>query len=85
MRQNGFWVLSANTVARSLIFKCVKCRKFRGKVEEQKMANLPKERLSDDPPFSHCGVDMFGPFVVKDRRSDLIYYLQVCFIVGRRR
>ena len=24
------------------------------------------DRLSKEPPFTYCGVDMFGPFLVKD-------------------
>ena len=33
------------------------------------MENLPADRLSEEPPFTYCGVDMFSPFLVKDGRK----------------
>ena len=30
------------------------------------MANLPKDGISEESPFNFCGIDMFGPFTVKD-------------------
>ncbi|KAK3736769.1 hypothetical protein QZH41_020665, partial [Actinostola sp. cb2023] len=38
---------------------------LRGAVQEQRMADLPKDRLESAPPFTSCGVDYFGPFLVK--------------------
>ena len=38
------------------------------------MANLPACRLKEAAPFTHCGVDMFGPFTVKQRRSTVKRY-----------
>ena len=35
------------------------------------MADLPKDRMCIDPPFTYCGVDIFGPFVVKDDRKEV--------------
>ena len=45
------------------------------------MADLPKVRCLDVPPFTHCGVDMFGPYTIRERRSDLKRYraLFTCF------
>ena len=45
------------------------------------LADLPKDRCIEAPPFTHCGVDMFGPFVIRETRSDLKGYcaLFTCF------
>ena len=77
-----FWIVSVNSVARSVLSKCVKCRKIRGQALTQKMANLPEERLiPDKPPFSCVGVDFFGTFLVRQGRSKLKRYgvLFTCF------
>ena len=50
------------------------CRKLRGTVGEQKMADLPLDRLQPAPPFTFCGVDYFGPFYIKDGRRELKPY-----------
>ena len=28
------------------------------------MTDLPKDRCTEAPSFTHCGVDLFGPFVI---------------------
>ena len=38
------------------------------------MADLPTERLFQEPPFSYCGIDMFGPIVVKEGRKEMKRY-----------
>ncbi|XP_067933334.1 uncharacterized protein [Watersipora subatra] len=48
------------------------------------MASLPHERSSQSPPFSYCGIDCFGPFMVKDRRTELKRYgLMVTCLASR--
>ena len=74
IRSNGFWVVQCNTIVWSLIEECVKCRLLRGKLGEQKMTDLPTDRTIDEPPFTNCGVDMFGPFLIKEGRKDLKRY-----------
>nr|XP_054770423.1 uncharacterized protein LOC129278240 [Lytechinus pictus] len=64
-----YWLLSAGTAIRSMISKCVICRRQRGKMMNQRMADLPENRLlPDEPPFSKVGIDYFGPFEVKRGR-----------------
>ena len=81
LRKNGIWVLGANAVVRKIIHKCVICRKLRGKFGDQKMSDLPKERCCQAAPFTHCGVDMFGPFIIREREgpvlNDIVPYLPV--------
>ena len=36
--------------------------------------DIPKERISNDLPFTRYGVDMFGPFTITERRSELKRY-----------
>ena len=35
------------------------------------MANLPEERLLAEGPFVHCGLDMFGHYIVKIGRKEV--------------
>ena len=38
------------------------------------MANLPDERLQPALPFTHCGVDYFGPWLIKEGRNEVKRY-----------
>ena len=67
-------ILVANSVVRHFISKCVTCRRLRGVVGEQRMADLPKERIAPAPPFTYYGIDYFGPFYIKEGRKELKRY-----------
>jgi len=43
-------------------------------VVEQKMADLPEDRLDPAPPFMFCAVDYFGPFSIKEDRKEMKRY-----------
>ena len=66
IRSHGYWVINCTSAVKSVIPTCVECRELHGKIYQQKMWNLPIDRLLEEPPFTYCGVDMFGPFLVKD-------------------
>ena len=77
-----YWIVGARSLVRQLVSQCVTCRRREGPVMQQKMADLPKERLvPHQPPFTYTGVDFFGPFHVKRARSTIKIYgcLFVCF------
>ena len=68
--QENFWITNVAQIIKSVTSKCVVCRKYRAQVMEQKMADLPKERVNPvDKAFSSCGCDFFGPIEVKRGRS----------------
>ncbi|KAK7896434.1 hypothetical protein WMY93_021759 [Mugilogobius chulae] len=65
-----YWIINANSAARRIISQCTECRRYRGKLGQQKMSDLPKERvLPDKAPFTNVGVDYFGPLEVKRGRT----------------
>ena len=73
--QERFWIPCANAMARKTMKSCIFCRRYQAKVEQQKMADLPQDRITpDEPPFTHVGVDYFGPIEVKRGRSQVKRY-----------
>ena len=74
IRSHGLWVINGNSLVRYIISQCFRCRILRGKSMSPKVADLPKDRIEPSPPFTYCGLDMFGPFLVRERRSDLKRY-----------
>lgn len=74
IRASGYWIIGASGAIASAISKCVKCRKLRGAVQEQRMAELPDDRVEPAPPFTNSAVDCFGPFIIKEGRKELKRY-----------
>ena len=69
IRQAGYWLIGGhNTVARELN-KCVTCKKLRGPVIQQRMADLPADRTEVAPPFTNVGFDVFGPWMIRSRKT----------------
>ncbi len=62
IREFGFWVVNAGKEVGGVVYRCVRCKWLRGKLNNQKMADLPFDRTLVVPPFTYCGVDVFGPF-----------------------
>ncbi|XP_076862530.1 uncharacterized protein LOC143514793 [Brachyhypopomus gauderio] len=69
IRSAGFWIIGGKRKTSSVIHQCVICRRLRAPVSSQKMADLPAARLSTDPPFTHVGLDVFGPWIICSRRT----------------
>ena len=84
IRQNGYWILKGSSrVARS-IFNYVTCKRLRKPAEEQKMSCLPDDRLNPASPFFYSAVDSFGPFIVRERRSNVKRYGVLFTCMGSR-
>ena len=84
LRQNSYWILKGSSSVAKSIFNCVTCRRLRKPAEEQKMACLPDDRLNPAPPFSYSAVDFFGPFIVRERRSNVKRYGVLFTCMGSR-
>ena len=69
IRQAGYWLIGGHrTVARELS-KCVVCKKLRGPLLDQRMADLPADRTEVAPLFTNVGFDVFGPWMVRSRKT----------------
>lgn len=69
IRSAGVWIVGGKRLVSSVLHNCVTCKKLRGRLMEQKMAPLPAERLTSEPPFTHVGLDVFGPWSIVTRRT----------------
>ena len=71
-----FWLTKGRAAIKSYIMSCVTCKRLYGKPQEQLMAPLPPERITPGlPVFSYVGIDLFGPFYIKNYRSEIKRYL----------
>lgn len=69
IRSDGIWIVGVKRCIARHLHRCVICNKLRGKTAEQKMADLPSDRLSTEPPFTNVGIDVFGPWSISTRRT----------------
>ena len=68
--QQQFAIVKLRTALRTVVSKCVTCRKRRADTINPMMADLPRERLAyREPPFTNTGIDYFGLFYVSVKRS----------------
>ena len=75
LMRERYWVIGGRTAVRQVLRNCFVCKRLSASPNIQKMADLPKDRVTPEkPPFSHVGVDCFGPFLVKQGRSQVKRY-----------
>ena len=65
-----FWFPKINQTVKTILNRCLVCRRRDGRLQVQMMANLPASRTAvDHGPFEVSGADLFGPYDVKVARS----------------
>ena len=70
--QQEYWIIVIRDALRKIKSRCIKCRTRNANPIHPPMADLPRERLDEhDLPFTHTGVDYFGPIEVKLLRRTL--------------
>ena len=67
--------MKGTSVVSRVINSYTQCRHRFAKPNLQLMAELPFSRLQiDTHPFAYCGVDYFGPLIVRHKRSKIKQY-----------
>lgn len=63
IKRTGYWVINGNGAVKRLISHSVTYRKLRNSLSIRKVSHFPIERLKEAPPFTYCGLHLFGPFL----------------------
>ncbi|XP_067208442.1 uncharacterized protein [Linepithema humile] len=61
----GLWILGAATRVRQVARQCVRCARYKSEVGQQRMGQLPPERVKPARPFASAGVDYAGPIQLR--------------------
>ena len=64
--RSKYWVIGGRSLVRTIIHKCVVCRRFEGKpLIAPPAPPLPSFRVNKAPPFAYTAVDFAGPMYLK--------------------
>lgn len=66
--QRKFWIPGIRYILRSVVFKCLKCYRFKAKPLEPFMSSVPSSRFKMVRAFVNTGVDLAGPFLLKESK-----------------
>ena len=71
MIQERYWVLRGREAVKKFTWSCVICRKHEGTpYGPLPPADLPSNRVSEDPPFTHIGLDFAGPLYIEIKNTE---------------
>ena len=60
-----YWIVRARNRIRRLTHQCIRCTRFRGRLQVQQMAPLPAVRVIPARPFAYTGLDYVGPYLLR--------------------
>ncbi|XP_054709017.1 uncharacterized protein LOC129218719 [Uloborus diversus] len=60
-----FWITQGRDLSRKIVHECVICAKYKPRILEHKMRDLPPERCKQTFPFLNTGTDFVGLFYIK--------------------
>ena len=63
-----YWIISERKIVNEVIHHCINCQRMLRQPGNQKMADLPTERVNVCNPFEVTACDVFGPMTVKHGR-----------------
>ena len=82
-----YWIPKFLKLVKSIKSKCVIWRKRDKRVSEQVMGNLPTDRLKPASPWYSTGIDLFGPYRLRDtvkKRTTSKTYGVIFTCLGKR-
>lgn len=68
VRQN-YWPLGGTNLAKAVVRRCIKCFRYKCKIVQPIMGQLPTSRTNLEFPFLNLTVDYAGPVLIADRKG----------------
>ncbi|XP_070378097.1 uncharacterized protein [Dermacentor albipictus] len=72
-----YWIVRGRRMVKKVLKKCVTCNRFNSRAATEPVAPLPRERVTQAPPFDVTGVDFAGPLISKDQGNNRKSYIVI--------
>ena len=73
------WIPNGTRIVQSTIRRCPQCARFNSRQRQPIMGDLPEERISPSPAFTHSGLDYCGPISTKSKSKKVYVAIFICF------
>lgn len=70
-----YWILRGRQLVKQIVGHCHVCKRLTPKPAQQTIAPLPRDRVTEAPPFEITGVDFAGPLYVKSNETSKKAYI----------
>lgn len=67
--RDKYWLPRARQMTKTIVAACPTCKRLRVKAMQQTTAPLPRDRITEAPPFETVGVDFAGPLFVRAKKD----------------
>ncbi|GBN00606.1 hypothetical protein AVEN_167529-1 [Araneus ventricosus] len=64
-----YWIPKGRQLVKTMTRICLICKKYNAKPADQLSGQLPRDRISQSPPFQIVGIDFTGAILVKDNKD----------------
>ncbi|GBO22189.1 hypothetical protein AVEN_54003-1 [Araneus ventricosus] len=67
--RSRYWIPKGRQIVKRVLRDCLICRKYSLKPAQQITAQLPKNRILENPPFTVTGIDFTGPVIIRSGKE----------------
>ncbi|GFY27232.1 phosphatidylinositol-glycan biosynthesis class W protein [Trichonephila clavipes] len=72
-----YWIPKGRQLVKTMIRICFVCKKYSAKPADQLSGQLPRDRITQSPPFQVVGIDFTGAILVKDNQGTRKSYVSL--------
>ncbi|GFU06922.1 integrase catalytic domain-containing protein [Trichonephila clavipes] len=72
-----YWISKGRQLVKTMIRICLVCKKYSAKPADQLSGQLPRDRITQSPPFQVVGIDFTGAILVKENQGTRKSYVSL--------